>query len=244
MTSKLEPKPSDALMFLPLLPLIPLGGAFAHYLANRRSWSRGAKWALAGSAALVGLGLARWQLDRFVQKEPDFAKIDDAGKLEIRMYPAGTFVSTNISADFENALEQGFERLFKYINGENATGEKIEMTSPVTSQRNGQHYTISFFMPPERNVDNLPKPTNPELEIVTVAERTVAVMPFSGRYDTEHVKKAMAEFKELASQQQLRIHGKPVFAAFDAPSTLPAIRHNEVWSELKNLDQTPAGTDA
>lgn len=220
-------------MFSPLAALLPVGAAALH-AAITRKWSKPAKWALAGAGVAVGLGLAKWQMDRVFQKQPAYALIDRQGDLEIRMYPESVFVRTDVPDDFDNALDDGFKRLFEYINGANADGEKIAMTSPVTSQRNGNHYTISFFMPPERSLESLPQPTDANVKLELVPERTVAVMNFSGRYDAEHVKSAMTQLKEMTQEQQLKVKGRPVFAAFDAPSTLPVLRHNEVWSELND----------
>lgn len=233
MTSKRPVKPSDALMFSPLMALLPLGAATVHALTTNK-WSRAGKWALAGAATAVGLGLAKWQLDRHFQAKPSYVVLDRQGDLEIRMYPECVFVRTDVTEDFDNALDDGFKRLFQYINGENADGEKIAMTSPVTSQRNGNHYTISFFMPPERPLESLPQPSDSNVTLELMPARTVAVMTFNGLYDAEHVKTAMTQLKELTQEQQLKVKGKPVFAAFDAPSTLPVLRHNEVWSELND----------
>jgi len=214
--------------------LLPLGAATVHALTTNK-WSRAGKWALAGAATAVGLGLAKWQLDRHFQAKPSYVVLDRQGDLEIRMYPECVFVRTDVTEDFDNALDDGFKRLFQYINGENADGEKIAMTSPVTSQRNGNHYTISFFMPPERPLESLPQPSDSNVTLELMPARTVAVMTFNGLYDAEHVKTAMTQLKELTQEQQLKVKGKPVFAAFDAPSTLPVLRHNEVWSELNDL---------
>ncbi|MGV3620314.1 MAG: SOUL family heme-binding protein [Archangium sp.] len=220
-------------MFSPLAALIPVGAAALH-AAITRKWSKPAKFALAGAGVAVGLGLVKWQMDRVFQKQPSYVVIDRQGDLEIRMYPQSVFVRTDVNADFENALDDGFRKLFEYIGGANEAGEKISMTSPVTSQRNGNHYTISFFMPPERSLESLPQPTDANVKLELVPERTVAVMTFTGRYDAEHVKEAMTRIKELTQEQQLKVKGKPVFAAFDAPSTIPVLRHNEVWSELND----------
>ncbi|MBK7863328.1 MAG: heme-binding protein [Archangiaceae bacterium] len=230
--AKRDLKLSDVLMFSPFAALVPVGAALVHFLTHRSAWSRPARWALAGSAAAVGVGLARWQLNRLAQPAPQFTLVERQGDLEIRTYPACVVLSTDLTENFDTALDDGFERLVKYLNGENATGEKMEMTSPVTSQRNANHYTVSFFMPPHRPLRSLPRPLDTNLRLVRLPERTVAVLPFHGRYDAEHVKSAMEHFKALTDKQQLKVHGRPVFAAFDAPSTLPMLRHNEVWCEL------------
>lgn len=235
--SSRHPKASDALMFSPLATLLPLGGALLHFATRPHKWSKGARWALAGSAAAVGLGLMRWQLGRVVTPKPTWEVLERVGDLEIRRYPQAVLVSTEVSEHFDSALEDGFERLFRYIRGENDRGEKIEMTAPVTTQRQGQHYTVSFFLPSDRPLEAFPTPTDPSVHLAQVPERTVAVMSFTGRYNAESVKDAMGQLRSLTQEQQLKVHGKPLFAAFDGPSTLPLLRHNEVWSEL--VEPTP-----
>lgn len=233
---------SGLAMVWPLATLVPLGGALLHLTAKPEKWSKAKKWALAGAGVLAGLNIARWQLERFLQPAPDYEVLASDRSLEVRRYPEQVVAETYVAeADFERALEHGFQRIAKYIFGGNRTGESLQMTSPVTTTTGTSEVTalshddghlVTFLMPPGRTVADLPVPNDARVVVRTQPGKLVAVYRFSGRYTSEAVAKAELLFRAELAQHGLRAHGAPSFSGYDAPSTLPFLRRNEIWVEI------------
>ena len=70
--------------------------------------------------------------------------------------------------------------------------------------------------------------------------RTLVALKFRGRYDAERVRQATKQLLDSAREHEIEVRGEPAFAGYDAPSTLPLLRHNEVWVEV--AEPEPAGT--
>lgn len=201
-----------------------------------------------GLTALAMFGL-RWQLSRLFTDQPAYEIEERVGGLEIRRYApvvaAHTTVDTN---SYDHALQQGFRRLASYIFGDNfkgeklamgapvttraAASEKLAMTSPVITETEGRGYKMSFVMPPGRTVESLPLPNDSAVELAEMPERRVAVLRFSGRYHGVEVERHERELMKQVKAAGLQALGAPMFAGFDAPSTLPFLRRNEVWVEV------------
>lgn len=65
-----------------------------------------------------------------VEEAPYSSVLKDSA-FELRDYDAFAVAETRVEADFENAGNIAFRKLFAYISGENTGGAKIEMTTPV-----------------------------------------------------------------------------------------------------------------
>jgi hypothetical protein len=61
----------------------------------------------------------------------------------------------------------------------------------------------------------------------------VAVLRYRGRHDAETMASRSLELLVALRRAGLRYRGNPQFAGYDAPSTLPLLRRNEVWVELE-----------
>jgi hypothetical protein len=78
---------------------------------------------------------------------------------EIRFYPSKTMASITSSAKSYKELSSiGFQRLAHYIFGGNEGKQKIAMTSPVYMDINDTASSMSFVMPAQFTIENLPKP--------------------------------------------------------------------------------------
>jgi hypothetical protein len=188
---------------------------------------------IASGATALGLGVARWQLQRFLNDEPAYEVERRIGHLEIRRYAPYVVAETAIQADGINtALESGFDRLVKYIRGANHDGEKLPMTGPVCSTNLNGGYAVSFVMPMGRAVRTLPRPDDARVELVEMPSRRVAVLVYRGRYNAEAIELHERELADLVAEAKLVSNGKPTFAGFDPPTTLPALRRNEIWIDL------------
>ena len=240
----IERPPRAALQYWPLVPVIPIAAGIAHLLARPRSWSRGEKVALAVAGAAVGLNLAAWQFRRLRTPAAPYELLASAGPFELRRYPALIVAQTRVNLSFDAALKEGFGRLAGFIFGKNARHERVSMSSPVVAQHevldvnsmstveNDAGYTVSFMMPRDLSMNELPIPEDDRVTLRELQPRKLVSLSFRGRSDSERVRQATKELLDTARAHEIEVHGEPAFAGYDAPSTLPILRHNEVWVEV------------
>lgn len=210
-----------------------LAAPMAVGLGAARLWRSRRAGVVAGGLTALGLGAFRWQLQRLFNDHPDYQVERRAGRLEIRRLAPRVEARTTVDVEgFDRGLEIGFERLFRYIGGENRAGEAISMTSPVTAtHRLG--FTIGFVMPPRRTRASLPAPEDERVLLCEEPGRRVAVLRFRGRYDADNVGAHENLLLRLVSEAGLKPVGPIVFAGYDPPTTLPLLRRNELWVEIE-----------
>lgn len=145
------------------------------------------------------------------------------GRLSIREYPALKIARTS-------GAENGgsFMRLFRYIGGANETKEKISMTTPVLMEKS----TMSFVLP-ESHQKQAPRAGDSAVEITTLPARKLAVCSYSGKPEGPGREKALEQLRTWLRTRKLAWTEEPVFAVYDGPFTLPAMRLNEVMLPLK-----------
>ncbi len=223
-------------------------------------------WAASGFVA--GAVLTRWQLARWFTEEPDYDVEQRAGSIELRLYPRTIRAETTVqAASWEEALDEGFHRLARYIFGGNhrrqiaalgestrgidsdaptRAGERIHMTAPVTarvvrpasnSDEELSAYTITFTMPKSRAPRTLPVPEDRRVHLRAVPARRVAVLRYRGRHSYDKVLEYSGYLQEVLERAGLSTRGEPEFAGYDSPSTLPLLRRNEIWFELGSSPQ-------
>ncbi len=172
-------------------------------------------------------------------------------QFEIREYATLVLAETRVSADYKNAGNQAFRKLFRYISGDNETntdiamtapviadnqnkakGESIAMTAPVTSEPDGDQWRYSFVLPKNYTIDSAPRPLNPDITLVEVPSKQVASVRYSGRA-TQRARLVNAESLNLWIEEQgLQTLSEPRWAGYNAPFTIPWFRRNEVLVDI------------
>jgi effector-binding domain-containing protein len=169
-----------------------------------------------------------------VQKEDDF---------ELRDYAAHILAETVVQGDMEDAGDEAFQLLFRYISGANLSrekvqmtapvsqkraGEKIEMTAPVGQQRAEEGWVISFMMPSSYSMETLPQPENPKVTLRQVPARRMAAVRYSGFWSEKGYLEHKQELEEWIGKMGFTVVGDPVWARYNSPFTLWFMRRNEV----------------
>jgi hypothetical protein len=171
------------------------------------------------------------------------ARLDD--NTEVRRYPPRLVAETSVMApDERSGRNKAFRVLFDYISGANrsqkkvampapvetaAAPEKIAMTVPVeTKAQVAGPYVMRFFLPAEYTPATAPEPTNPDVRIVEIPERTIAVLRFSGSRGSDNVKHHASELDRVLEESSWRAAGEPTTLFYDPPWTIPFLRRNEV----------------
>jgi hypothetical protein len=146
------------------------------------------------------------------------------GEIEFRHYPELVLATVDTAED--NA---GFNLLFAYISGSNKPREKIPMTAPVVSDA----ASMSFVMPAESTRENVPDPLDSRVRIVTLPEREIAVIRFSGYAAQEDVDAATSRLQDGLKNVGIVTAGQPFLMRYDSPWTPGFMRRNEVAIEIR-----------
>ena len=168
-------------------------------------------------------------------EEPPYETVAACGDFEIRQYPAAVGAVTRVSGDFDSAGNQGFRSLARYIFGGNQADEEIAMTAPVAqSSVDGAEdaWSVVFYMPSDRAVEDLPNPNSTDVEIQRVEPKTVAVLEFSGFWTERRFREQETSLRQTLAARSLPDGGPALWARYDPPWTLWFLRRNEIWIEL------------
>ena len=180
------------------------------------------------------------------------------GPFEIRQYSSTVIAKTEVSGDYKSSQSEAFKILAGYIFGGNTTktkiamtapveqsqkpsSVKIAMTAPVTQTQSDSGWVMTFMMPSQFKLEDLPTPNDSRVQIEQVPEKTVAALRFSGsRSEKENAKKAEELKSWIESRGSFEIkptENLPRSAGYDPPWTLPPFRRNEVMFDVRKLEQ-------
>ncbi|HEY3665229.1 MAG TPA: heme-binding protein [Polyangiaceae bacterium] len=202
------------------------------------------------ASATIGVslaaGLARWQLGRWFSEQPRYEVESHSGDFEVRYYAPRVQAETVVNAaPWTTSLQQGFGRLGAYIFGKNAERRTIAMTVPVTATVGATDRatrSVTFKMPEDCPIEELPRPDDRSITLRAIPARRVAALRFSGNCGLALPDAKRRQLLDRARAAGLIPIGDVVFAGYDAPSTLPWLRRNEVLVEVSTLPRTPSRT--
>jgi hypothetical protein len=158
------------------------------------------------------------------------------GEIEFRHYPP--LVLATVDTADENA---GFNLLFSYISGSNKARDSIPMTAPViTSQKIpmtapvvSDAESMSFVLPAGSTREQTPDPLDSRVRIVTLPEREIAVIRFSGYAPPKDVAAATSRLQDGLKNEGIGTTGQPFLMRYDSPWTPGFLRRNEVGIEIR-----------
>lgn len=159
---------------------------------------------------------------------PAYSVIQADDGFELRRYASYIVAETAVIGDFETAGSRAFPPLANYIFGDNQQDQRMAMTAPVMSQRQGEAWTYQFVMERRYDLEALPRPLDPSISIREVPAGLVAAHRLGGRWDSAAF--AQAELKLLAAVQEngLVPVGEVTLARYDPPMTPFFLRRNEL----------------
>jgi len=176
-------------------------------------------------------------------EEPQYQVLEKSGDLEIRQYQPYIVAETLVEGDFAEVGNEGFRRLFDFIQGKNRKKEKISMTAPVTQEAASEKipmtapvgqekvagkWRITFVMPSSYTMEALPEPLDPRIKLTEVPGRLMAVHRYSGTWDKERYEAKERELREFIKEKGLKAMGEPVWARYNPPFMPWFLRRNEV----------------
>ena len=181
-------------------------------------------------------------------EKPKYTLLEKEGKFEIRQYQSYLIAETTVEANFNDAGNVAFRRLFNYISGKNktkksismtapvnqsASSEKISMTAPVNQQQSGEKYSVSFVMPSKYFLETLPEPLDPAVTLKEIPAHKVAAIRYSGTWSQKRYEAKKASLEEFIRRKELVPTAEPIFARYNPPFELWFLRRNEVIIPVK-----------
>ncbi len=164
---------------------------------------------------------------------PKYRVIKTLGEVEIREYPSLVLAQTSLKkSDYDQEGNNGFRTIAGYIFGGNQKKQKIAMTAPVIMSM-GDTASMSFVMPSEYNINDLPTPSNNQVKLIQENAKILAVIGFGGYSNSEKIKKYADKLLEELKNNHLETRGALLYMGYNAPWDITN-RRNEVAIELKN----------
>jgi effector-binding domain-containing protein len=161
------------------------------------------------------------------------------GEVEFRKYPAIRVATVSGFGDNE-----AFMFLFRFITGKNQGKKKIAMTAPVITAETipmtapviSDLSTMSFVMPEQIALADLPEPLEPVVRLQEIPPREVAVIRFSGKAGRQSVEEMTARLLQVLVQEHIRATGTPFLMRYNPPFIPGFLRRNEVGIEIRRDD--------
>jgi effector-binding domain-containing protein len=176
-------------------------------------------------------------------EEAKYKVLREENGFELREYESHILAETTVNGEFEDAGSEAFDRLFKYISGNNQQqqkvamtspvgqeprSQKIEMTSPVGQQKQDGKWVVSFMMPASFTLETTPEPKDPNVSIRQVPARLIAAVRYSGFWSEESYRRHLTELQDWMKNSRLTQSGEPVWARYNPPFTPWFMRRNEI----------------
>lgn len=146
---------------------------------------------------------------------------------------------------FPVAQTKMFAKLYKYIDGANEDKIKMPMTTPVATvmlphedyKGTDNKYTMSFYLPAKFQGDaEPPKPTDPDVKVVSMPKETWYVRSFGGFALEGAVLKEANNLRNDLHTDKLDFDDKMfLLGVYDGPTTVRN-RHNEVAFKEREED--------
>ena len=192
-------------------------------------------WVTITTSLLAGNAMAVEEAKYNVLREED--------GFELRDYESHILAETTVDGEFEDAGNEAFSRLFKYISGNNKqqqkvamtspvgqepSSQKIEMTSPVGQQKQDGKWVVSFMMPASFTLETTPEPTDPNVSIREVPARLIAAVRYSGFWSEKSYRRNLAKLQDWIAHNRLTPIGEPIWARYNPPFMPWFLRRNEI----------------
>ena len=129
-----------------------------------------------------------------VVAEENYTVIKKLEDIEIRQYKNSIYAS--YIPKNEKERNNSFKKVASFIFGDNTSNKKISMTSPVVIKIHND-YEMAFLMPEQYSLENLPRPSNKEINIYTEPGVLKACIEYSGYTNNSVENKKINELKKI-----------------------------------------------
>lgn len=169
-------------------------------------------------------------------EKPEYRVLSTAAGIELREYSEHWLAECNVEDmdDLRNASSRAFNQLFNYISGNNETGQKIAMTSPVQQTKSETGWRVSFVVPSEFKPESIPVPLHSSITLKKVVAGKFAALRYRGAWNNEVFQAKSKELLDTIKELKLKPIGEVSSAVYNPPFTPPILRRNEVLVRVSN----------
>ena len=187
---------------------------------------------IAGSVIILG-GVISFFSFRFKGIEtPNYKVIKTLGDVEIREYPQMILAQTKLGGKrYESNGNNGFGVVANYIFGGNQQKKKIAMTAPVIMNMSDTDASMSFVMPSQYQISDLPTPNSTAVSLVSQDSMKLAVLRFGGFSSDEKIAKYAQLLTQVLQENNIRTKGSLLYMGYNAPWDV-INRRNEVAFQI------------
>jgi len=168
-------------------------------------------------------------------EKPTYDVLSSKNGIEIRHYDEYWVAECLVKgeSDLSDASSRAFGRLFNYISGDNSSGQKIAMTSPVQQIPSDSGWLVSFVVPKAVSLGSIPVPANSSISIRKVPAGKFATLQYSGSWNSKKFREKSDELLKDLGELGLVTEGSIQSAVYNPPFLPPFLRRNEVLVRLK-----------
>ena len=168
---------------------------------------------------------------------PKYRVIKKLGEVEIREYPSLILAQTSLKKpDYDEEGSNGFRTVAGYIFGGNQSQQKIAMTSPVIMNMSDTDASMSFVMPSQYQMSDLPTPNSNAVSLVKQDTMTLAVLRFGGFSSDEKIAKHAQLLTQVLKENNIRTKGSLLYMGYNAPWDV-INRRNEVAFQIDSIQE-------
>ena len=154
---------------------------------------------------------------------------------ELRSYPAGLQIQTEVQGEFLRAGNLGFRPLVAYISGSNKAGKSISMTAPVIQESTGaSKHLVRFVLPANMDLASTPAALDKNVRVIEVPAHLAAARQFKGSWSEDKFQAQGKALIEALLRSGLETVGSLYFARFDPPWKPGFLKRNEVLIRVKS----------
>tara|TARA_B100000787_G_scaffold116585_1_gene87070 strand:- start:310 stop:1425 length:1116 start_codon:yes stop_codon:yes gene_type:complete len=173
-----------------------------------------------------------------VVAEENYTVIKKLEDIEIRQYKNSIYAS--YIPKNEKERNNSFKKVASFIFGDNTSNKKISMTSPVVIKIHND-YEMAFLMPEQYSLENLPRPSNKEINIYTEPGVLKACIEYSGYTNNSVENKKINELKKILLKYSYNHENDFEVLVYNSPFDF-LNRRNEITvtinMETKNQEKT------
>lgn len=137
---------------------------------------------------------------------------------EVRYYPEAILARVYSNAkSYRELTSPAFNTLAGYIFGGNDAGKKIAMTAPVHVDLHENGSSMSFVMPPEYEMEDLPIPDNAAVKIERSKPGYVAALTFGGYASDEKILEESEKLRKYLKVNNIEWKGNFRFLGYNSP---------------------------
>jgi hypothetical protein len=197
---------------------------------------------------MFAFGLLAFSGDGMAIEEAPYRTTERDGRFELRDYDAYVVAETLVEGDFDSVGNEGFRRLFRYIDGGNRgarsismtapvqqvpASREIAMTAPVEQSRVGSGWRVAFVLPAGITLAAAPVPDDPRITLAQVPARRMACLRYSGTWSQANYAEHLGELRRWIAARGLVALGEPVWARYNPPIMPWFLRRNEILIEVR-----------